>query len=90
MITHTYSSLMSNRCPCILDNQCSYIYIFISLFQNIYEEVMKMDRFEETMLAFAFNNLNGDEKKTWSFMLKNDKLRKQWQQNFFDNYLSQF
>ena len=51
---------------------------------------MKKDRFEETMLAFAFKNLNGDEKQTWSFMLKNDKLRKQWLQNFFDNYLSQF
>ena len=51
---------------------------------------MKMDRFEETMLAFAFNNLNGNEKQTWSFMLKNDKFHKQWLQNFFDNYLSQF
>jgi len=64
--------------------------MFIPLFRNIYEEVMKMDRFEETMLAFAFNNLNGDEKLTWSLMLKNDKLRKKWLQNFFDNYLSQF
>ena len=89
MITHTYSSLMNNWCSCILDNHV-LIYIFIPLFQNIYEEVMKMDRFEETVLAFAFNNLNEDEKQTCSFMLKNNKLRKQWLQNFFDNYLSQF
>ena len=64
--------------------------MFIPLFQNIYEEVMKMDRFEETMLASTFNNLNGDKKQAWSFMLKNDKLHRQWLQNFLDNYLSQF
>ena len=51
---------------------------------------MKMDRFKETMLVFAFNNLNRDEKQAWSFMLKNDKLHRQWLQKFFDNYLSNF
>ena len=59
-------------------------------FGSLYEEFMKMDGFEENMLAFAFDHLNGDEKQARSFMLKNDKLRKQWLQNFFNNYLSQF
>ncbi|XP_075669644.1 uncharacterized protein LOC142639331 [Castanea sativa] len=59
-------------------------------FGSLYEEVMKMDGFEENMLASAFDHLNGDEKQARSFMLKNDKLRRQWLQNFFDNYLSQF
>ena len=49
-----------------------------------------MDRFEENMFAFAFDHLNGDEKQARSFMLKNDKLHRQWLQNFFDNYLNQF
>ena len=59
-------------------------------FGSLYEEVMKMDGFEENMLASTFDPLNGDEKQARSFMLKNDKLRKQWLQNFFNNYLSQF
>ena len=59
-------------------------------FGRLYEEVMKMDDFEENMLASAFDHLNRDEKQVRSFMLKNDKLRRQWLQNFFDNHLSQF
>ena len=59
-------------------------------FGSLYEEVMKMDGFEENMLASAFDHLNRDEKQARSFMLKNDKLCEQWLQNFFDNYLSQF
>ena len=59
-------------------------------FGSLYEEVMKIDGFKENMLASAFDRLNGDEKQARSFMLKNDKLRRQWLQNFFDNYLSQF
>ena len=59
-------------------------------FGSLYEEVMKMDGFEENMLASTFDHLNGDEKQARSFMLKNDKLRRQRLQNFFDNYLSQF
>ena len=47
-------------------------------FGSLYEEVMKMDEFEEIMLAFAFDHLNGEEKQARSFMLKNDKLRRQW------------
>ena len=39
---------------------------------------MKMDGFEENMLASAFDHLNGDEKQVGSFMLKNDKPRRQW------------
>ena len=59
-------------------------------FGSLYEDIMKMDGFEKIMLASAFDQLNGDEKQARSFMLKNDKLRRQWLQNFFDNYLSQF
>ncbi|KAL4638230.1 hypothetical protein ACB092_03G132900 [Castanea dentata] len=59
-------------------------------FDSLYEEVMKMDKFEVNILASAFDHLNGDEKQARSFMLKNDKLCRQWLQNFFDNYLSQF
>ena len=59
-------------------------------FGSLYEEIMKMDMFEETMLAYAFDQLNGDENQARSFMLKIDKLRRQWLQNFFDNYLCQF
>ncbi|XP_075658957.1 uncharacterized protein LOC142628804 [Castanea sativa] len=59
-------------------------------FDSLYEEVMKMDRFEVNILASAFDHLNGDETQARSFMLKNDKLCRQWLQNFFDNYLSQF
>ena len=58
-------------------------------FGSLYEKVMKMDGFEENMLASQFDHLNGDEKQARSFMLKNDKLYRQWLQNFFDNYLSQ-
>ena len=49
-----------------------------------------MDVFEENMFAFAFDHLNGGEKQARSFILKNDKLNRQWLQNFFDNYLNQF
>ena len=59
-------------------------------FGSLYEEVMKTDGFKENMLASTFDLLNGDEKQARSFMLKNDKLHRQWLQNFFDNYLSQF
>ena len=45
-------------------------------FGSLYEEIMKMDMFEETMLASAFDQLNGDENQARSFMLKIDKLRR--------------
>ena len=37
-----------------------------------------MDVFEEIILASTFDHLNGDEKQARSFVLKNDKLRRQW------------
>ncbi|KAK7857268.1 hypothetical protein CFP56_018627 [Quercus suber] len=66
------------------------VYQDLSNFGSLYEEVIKMDGFEENMLASAFDHLNGDEKQARLFMLKTDKRRRQWLQNFFDNYLSQF
>jgi hypothetical protein len=52
-------------------------------FSNLYEEVMKIEGFEESMLASTFDNLNRDEKLVRSFMLKNDRLCRQWLENFF-------
>ena len=54
-----------------------------NFFSNLYEEVMKIEGFEESMLAFAFDHLNENEVLARSFMLKSDKLRKQWLDNFF-------
>jgi hypothetical protein len=44
---------------------------------------MKIEGFEESMLASAFDHLNENEVLAMSFMLKSDKLRKQWLDNFF-------
>jgi hypothetical protein len=52
-------------------------------FSNNYEEVMKIEGFEESMLASAFDHLNVDEVLATSFMLKNDRPHKQWLENFF-------
>ena len=49
----------------------------INFFSNIYEEVMKIEGFEESMLASAFDHLNENEVLARSFMLKSDRLRKQ-------------
>uniref|UniRef100_A0A2N9I3Z0 Myb/SANT-like domain-containing protein n=1 Tax=Fagus sylvatica TaxID=28930 RepID=A0A2N9I3Z0_FAGSY len=54
-----------------------------NFFSNLYEEVMKIEGFEESMLASAFDHLNENEVLARSFMLKSDKLRKQWLDNFF-------
>jgi hypothetical protein len=54
-------------------------------FSNLYEEVMKIEGFEESMLTSTFDNLNGDEKLVRSFMLKNDRLCRQWLENFYQN-----
>uniref|UniRef100_A0A2N9IQR9 Uncharacterized protein n=1 Tax=Fagus sylvatica TaxID=28930 RepID=A0A2N9IQR9_FAGSY len=58
-----------------------------NFFSNLYEEVMKIEGFEESMLAsafdHAFDHLNENEVLARSFMLKSDKLRKQWLDNFF-------
>ena len=55
----------------------------INFFSNIYEEVMKIEGFEESMLASAFDHLNENEILARSFLLKSDRLRKQWLDNFF-------
>ena len=55
----------------------------INFFSNIYEEVMKIEGFEESMLASAFDHLNENEVLARSFMLKSDRLCKQWLDNFF-------
>ena len=52
-------------------------------FSNLYEEVMKIEGFEESMLASAFDHLNENEVLARSFLLKSDRLRKQWLDNFF-------
>ena len=52
-------------------------------FSKLYEEVMKIEGYEESMLASAFDHLNSDEVLARSIMLKNDRLRKQWLENFF-------
>jgi hypothetical protein len=44
---------------------------------------MKIEGFEESMLASVFDHLNENELLARSFMLKSDKLRKQWLDNFF-------
>ncbi|GMY32799.1 hypothetical protein FCV25MIE_28041 [Fagus crenata] len=54
-----------------------------NFFSNLYEEVMKIEGFEESILASAFDHLNENEVLARSFMLKSDKLRKQWLDNFF-------
>ena len=48
-----------------------------NFFSNLYEEVMKIERFEEFMLASAFDHLNENKVLARSFMLKSDRLRKQ-------------
>ena len=52
-------------------------------FSNLYEEVLKIEGFEESMLVSAFDHLNENEVLARSFILKSDKLRKQWLDNFF-------
>ena len=52
-------------------------------FSNLYEEVMKIEGFEESMLASAFDHLIGNELLTRSFLLKSDRLCKKWLGNFF-------
>ena len=52
-------------------------------FSKLYEEVMKIEGYEESMLASAFDHLNSDKVLARSLMLKNDRLGKQWLENFF-------
>ena len=43
---------------------------------HIYQEVMKVEGYDEFMLASAFDHLNRDEKAARGFLVKNAKLRK--------------
>ena len=52
----------------------------------LYQEVMKVEAYDEFMLASAFDHLNGDNKAGRGFLVKNAKLRKFWLDNFFKNH----
>jgi hypothetical protein len=52
----------------------------------LYEEVMKVEGYDEFMLASAFDHLIGDENVTKRFLAKNAKLKKFWLDNFFKNH----
>jgi hypothetical protein len=53
---------------------------------QLYEEVMKVEGYDEFMLASAFDHLLGDEKVAKGFLVKNAKLKKFWLNNFFKNH----
>ncbi|GLT72122.1 hypothetical protein SLA2020_440790 [Shorea laevis] len=53
---------------------------------HLYEEVMKVEGYDEYMLASAFDHLMGDENVARAFMAKNAKLKKFWMDNFFKNH----
>jgi hypothetical protein len=47
---------------------------------------MKVEGYNEFMLASAFDHLNEDEKFARGFLIKNVKLRKFWLDNFLKNH----
>ena len=51
---------------------------------ELYEEVMKIEGFDEVMLASAFDYLVDNEKAAKAFMVKNARLRKLWLDCFFN------
>ena len=53
---------------------------------HLYQEVMKMEGYDEFILAFVFDHLNGDVKAVRGFLVKNAKLRKFYLDNFFENH----
>jgi hypothetical protein len=53
---------------------------------NLYEEVMKVEGYDEFMLASTFDHLMGDENVARAFLAKNAKLKKFWLDNFFKNH----
>ena len=53
---------------------------------QLYEEVMKLEGYDEFMLVFAFDHLLGDETFARGFLAKNDKLKKFWFDNFFKSH----
>ena len=84
------------RCDVNENNPCNQIFeqlkeIIVSLealkqgpnVVELYEAVMKIEGFDEEMLATAFDYLVQEEKVQRSFMAKNANLRKIWLENFF-------
>jgi hypothetical protein len=63
---------------------CIIIHMFVIVAMSKDKEVMKVERYDEFMLAFAFDHLNGDEKTARWFLIKKAKLRKFW---LMDNFL---
>jgi hypothetical protein len=55
---------------------------------QLYEKVMKVEGYNEFMLASAFDHLLGDEKVAKEFLVKNAKLKKFWLDNFFKSHRS--
>lgn len=53
---------------------------------NLYEEVMKVEGYDEFMLVSAFDHLMGDENVARAFLAKNAKLKKFWLDNFLKNH----
>jgi hypothetical protein len=53
---------------------------------HLYQEVMKVEGYDEFMLATAFDHLNRDVKDARGFLVKNAKLRKFWLDNFFKTH----
>jgi hypothetical protein len=47
---------------------------------------MKVEGYNEFILASAFDHLNGDVKAIRGFLVKNAKLRNSWLDNFFKNH----
>ena len=52
--------------------------------KELYEEVMKIERFDEDMLASAFDYLVDNERLAKAFMAKNARLRTLWLEKFFN------
>ena len=52
--------------------------------KELYEEVMKIEGFDEVMLASAFDYLVDNEKVAKAFMAKNARLQTLWLENFFN------
>ncbi|XP_075648612.1 TMV resistance protein N-like [Castanea sativa] len=51
---------------------------------ELYEEVMKIERFDKLMLASAFDYLVINERLGRAFMVKNTRLRTLWLESFFN------
>ena len=51
---------------------------------ELYEEVMKIERFDKVMLASAFDYLVINERLGRAFMVKNTRLRTLWLESFFN------